>query len=99
MVPDEMVADNDVLGLVVFNRIMSNLDGTLFVTQQWHLVKALLSTTTHGRHILGFGGGGRHAILLLGRPTNQKTYQEIGKPRKLTSYPLCRPPNPNPSSQ
>jgi hypothetical protein len=32
MVPDEMVADLDVLGLVVLNRIMSNLDGTLIFT-------------------------------------------------------------------
>jgi hypothetical protein len=39
MVPDEMVGDLDVLGLVVLNRIMSNLDGTLIVTQEWHIVK------------------------------------------------------------
>jgi hypothetical protein len=34
MVTDEMVADLDVLGLVVLNRIMGNLDGTLIVTQE-----------------------------------------------------------------
>jgi hypothetical protein len=32
MVMVEVVADLDVLGLVVLNRIMSNLDGTLIVT-------------------------------------------------------------------
>jgi hypothetical protein len=32
MVMDEVVADLDVLGLVVLNRIMSNLDGTLIIT-------------------------------------------------------------------
>jgi hypothetical protein len=30
MIPDEMVVDLDVLGLVVLNRIMSNLDGLSF---------------------------------------------------------------------
>jgi hypothetical protein len=56
------------------NRIMSNHDGTFIVTQEWHLVKVntvnlhglphskKLSTTTRDRHILCFGGGGRHAI-------------------------------------
>jgi hypothetical protein len=93
MVPDEMVADLDVLGLVVLNRIMSNLDGTLIVTQEWHLVKVYtiilhglphpkkLSTTTHGRYILGFGGGERHTILLLGRPTNQRPTKKLASPR------------------
>jgi hypothetical protein len=93
MVPDEVVADLDVLGLVVLNRIMSNLDGTLIVTQEWHLVKVntiilhgfphpkKLSTTTRGRHILGFGGGERHAILLLGRPTNQRPTKKLASPR------------------
>jgi hypothetical protein len=38
MVPDEVVANLDVLGLVVLNWITSNLDGTLIVTQEWHLV-------------------------------------------------------------
>jgi hypothetical protein len=79
-----VVADLYVLRLVVLNGIMSNLDGTLIVTQKWHLVtmntiiilKGLLhpkklSTTTHGIHLLSFGGGERHTILLLGRPTNQ----------------------------
>jgi hypothetical protein len=32
VVPDEVVVDLDVLGLVVLDRIMSNLDGTLIVT-------------------------------------------------------------------
>jgi hypothetical protein len=32
MIPDEVVAYLDVLGLIVLNRIMSNLDGTLIVT-------------------------------------------------------------------
>jgi hypothetical protein len=35
MVTNEIVADLDVLGLVVLNRIMGNLDGTLIVTQEW----------------------------------------------------------------
>jgi hypothetical protein len=82
MVTDKVVADLDVLGLVMLNRIMSDLDGTLIVTLEWHLVEVNtiilhglphpkeLSTTTHGRHILGFGSGERHTILLLGRPTN-----------------------------
>jgi hypothetical protein len=38
VVPDEVVAYLDVLGLVVLNQIMSDLDGTLIVTQEWHLV-------------------------------------------------------------
>jgi hypothetical protein len=71
MVTDEVVANLDMLGLVVLNRIMSDLDGTLIVTQEWHLVEVntiilhglphpkKLSTTTRGRHILGFGGGER----------------------------------------
>jgi hypothetical protein len=33
MVTDEVVVDLYVLGLVVLNRIMSDLDGTLIVTQ------------------------------------------------------------------
>jgi hypothetical protein len=32
MVTDEVVVDLDVLGLVVLNQIMGNLDGTLIVT-------------------------------------------------------------------
>jgi hypothetical protein len=67
-----------VLRLVVLNRIMSNLDGTLIVTQEWNLVTMNsivlqrlphpkeLSTTTRGGHVLGFDGGERHANLLLG---------------------------------
>jgi hypothetical protein len=93
MVPDEMVVDLDVLGLVVLNWIMSNLDGTLIVTQEWHLVKVntillhglphpkKLSTTTRGRHILGFGGGERHTILLLRRPTYQRPTNKLASPR------------------
>jgi hypothetical protein len=93
VVPDEVGAYLDVLGLVVLNRIMSNLDGTLIVTQEWHLVTMNtiilqglphpkeLSTTTRGRHILGFGGGERHAILLLGIPTNQKPTKKMASPR------------------
>jgi hypothetical protein len=62
-----MVAYLDVLGPVVLNRIISNLDGTLIITQEWHLVTMntiilqgfphpkKLSTTTHGCHMLGFG--------------------------------------------
>jgi pseudouridine-5'-phosphate glycosidase len=77
VVLDEVVANLDVLGLVVLNRIMSNFDGTLIVTQEWHLVTMNtiilhglphpkeLSTTARGHHILGFGGGERHTILLL----------------------------------
>jgi hypothetical protein len=34
MVPDEVMSDLDVLRLVVLNRIMSNLDGILIVTQE-----------------------------------------------------------------
>jgi hypothetical protein len=82
MIPDEMVADLDVLDLVVLNQIMSNLDGTLIVTQEWHLIEVNtiilhglrhpknITTTTRGLHILGFGGGERHTILLPGIPTN-----------------------------
>jgi hypothetical protein len=82
VVPDEMMTDLNVLRLVVLNRIMSNLDGTLVVTQEWNLIAMnsivlqhlphpkKLSTTTCRGHILGFGAGERYAILLLGRPTN-----------------------------
>jgi hypothetical protein len=92
MVPDERVADLDVLRLIVLNWIMSNLDGTLIVTQEWHLVKVntivlhglphpnKLSTTTRGRHILVFSGGERHKILLLGRPTNQGPTKKLATP-------------------
>jgi hypothetical protein len=92
MVTDEMVEDLDVLGLVVLNRIMSNLDGTLIVTQEWHLIEVNtiilhhlphpkeLSTTTCDRHILGFGGGERHIILFLGRPTNQRPTKKLASP-------------------
>jgi hypothetical protein len=34
VVPDEVVPDLNVLRLIVLNRIMSNLDGTLIVTQE-----------------------------------------------------------------
>jgi hypothetical protein len=34
MVPDEVMLDLNVLPLVVLNWIMSNLDGTLIVTQE-----------------------------------------------------------------
>jgi hypothetical protein len=93
MVPDEMVADLNVLGLVVLNRIMSNLDGNIIVTQEWHLVKVntiilhgltypnKLSITTRSRHILSFGDGERHAILFLGRPTNQRPAKKLASPR------------------
>jgi hypothetical protein len=84
--------DINVLCLVVLNRIMSNLDGTLIVTQEWNLVAMNsivlqclshpkeLSTTTCRGHILGFGGGERHAILLLGRPTNQGPIKKLASP-------------------
>jgi hypothetical protein len=83
VVPDEVVENLYVLGLVVLNWIMSNLDGTLIVTQEWHLVTMntiilqglphpkKLSTKTRGHHILVFGGGERHTIFLLGRPTDE----------------------------
>jgi hypothetical protein len=92
MVPDEVMPDLNVLRLVVLNGIMSNLDGTLVVTQEWNLVAMNfivlqclphpkeLSTTTCRRHILGFGGGERHTILLLGRPINQGPTKELASP-------------------
>jgi hypothetical protein len=82
-----------VLGLVMLNQIMSNLDGTLIDTQEWHLVTMntiifqglphpkKLSTKTCGHHILGFGGGERHAILLFERPTNQRPTKKLASPR------------------
>jgi hypothetical protein len=78
----QIMSDLGVLRLVMLNRIMSDLDGTLIVTQEWNLVTMNsiilqrlphpkeLSTTIRGRHVLGFGGGERYAILLLGIPTN-----------------------------
>jgi hypothetical protein len=93
MVPDEVVANIDVLGLVVLNWIMSNLDGTLIVTQEWHLVTMntlilqglphpkKLSITTRGHHILGFSSIERHAILLLGRPTNRRPTKKLANPK------------------
>jgi hypothetical protein len=93
MVLDEVVADLYVLHIVVLNGIMSNLDGTLIVAQKGHLftintiiLQGLphpknLCTTTSGRHILGFGGGERHAILLLGIPTNQGPTKKLASPR------------------
>jgi hypothetical protein len=87
------MADLNVLGLVVLNRIISNLDGTLIVTQEWNLVTMNsiilqglphpkeLSITTRGRHILSFGGGERHAVLLLGRPTNERPTKKLASPR------------------
>jgi hypothetical protein len=69
VVPDEVMPDLNVLHLVVLNWIMSNLDGTLIVTQEWNLLTMNsivlqrlphpkeLSTTTHGGHVLVFGGG------------------------------------------
>jgi hypothetical protein len=82
----------NVLHLVVLNRIMSNLDGTLIVTQEWNLVAMNsivlqrlshpkeLSTTTCRGHILGFSAGERHTILLLGRPTNQGPTKKLASP-------------------
>jgi hypothetical protein len=87
------MSDLNMLHLVVLNQIMSNLDGTLIVTQEWNLVtmnsivlQSLphpkeLSTTTRRGHVLGFGGGERHAVLLLGRPTNQGPTKELASPR------------------
>jgi hypothetical protein len=92
MVPDEVMTDLNVLRLVVLNQIMSNLDGTLIVTQEWNLVTMnsivlqrlphpkKLSTTTCRGHVLGFHGGERHAILLLGRPTNQIPNKKLASP-------------------
>jgi hypothetical protein len=92
VVPDEVMPDLNVLCLVVLNQIMSNLDGTLIVTQEWNLVTMNsivlqhlphpkeLSTTTHRGHVLGFGGGKRHTILLLGRPTNQGPTKKLASP-------------------
>jgi hypothetical protein len=89
VISDEVVAYVDVLGLVVLNQIMSNIDGTLIVTQEWHLVimntiilqglphPKELSRTTRDRHMLGFGGGERHTILLLGRPTHQRPTKKL----------------------
>jgi hypothetical protein len=88
-----VVADLYVLCLVVLYGIMSNLDGTLMVKQEWNLVKVnpivlqglshlkMLSTTTRGRHILGFSSGERHTVLLLGRPTNQRPTKKLASPR------------------
>jgi hypothetical protein len=92
VVLDEVMPDLNVLHLVVLNQIMSNLDGTLIVTQEWNLVAMNsivlqclphpkeLSTTTCRGHILGFGGGERHAILLLGRPINQGPTKKLASP-------------------
>jgi hypothetical protein len=93
MIPDEVMPNLNVLRLVVLNWIMSNLDSTLVVTQEWNLVAMNsivlqglphpkeLSTTTCRGHILGFGGGERHTILLLGRPTNQGPTKKLASPR------------------
>jgi hypothetical protein len=71
---------------------MSNLDGTLIIIQEWHIVTMntiilqglphpkKLSTTTRGHHILRFGGGEAHTILLLGRPTNQRPTIKLARP-------------------
>jgi hypothetical protein len=92
MVPDEVMPDLNILCLVVLNRIMSNLDGALIVTQEWNLVTMNsivlqhlphpkeLSTTTRRGHVLSFGGGERHAVLLLGKPTNQRPTKELASP-------------------
>jgi hypothetical protein len=92
VVPDEEMADLNVLSLVVLNRIMRNLDGTLIITQEWNLVTMNsiilqglphpkeLSATTRGRHILGFSGGERHVILLFRRPTNQRPTKKLASP-------------------
>jgi hypothetical protein len=84
--------DLKVLHLVVLNWIMSNLDGTLVVTQEWNLVamnsivlqrllhpKELSITTCRG-HILSFGGGETHTILPLERPTNQGPTKKLASP-------------------
>jgi hypothetical protein len=77
MVPDEVMANLNVLRLVALDEIMSNLDGTLIVTREWHLVTInniilqglphlkKLSTTNWGCLILGFSGGETHTIFLL----------------------------------
>jgi hypothetical protein len=92
VVPDEVVADLYVLCLVVLNGIMRNINGTLIVAQKRHLVTMntiilqgfphpkKLCTTTSGSHIHGFGGGERHTIYLLGRPTNQRPTKELASP-------------------
>jgi membrane-associated PAP2 superfamily phosphatase len=76
----------------MLNRIISNLDGTLVVTQEWNLIAMNsivlqrlphpkeLSTTTCRGHIVAFGGGERYIILLLGRPTNQGPTKKLASP-------------------
>jgi hypothetical protein len=93
VVSDEVMPDLNVLHLVVLNRIMSNLDGTLVITQEWNLIAMNsivlqrlphpkdLSTTTRRGDVLGFGGGERHTILLLGRPTNQGPTKKLASSR------------------
>jgi hypothetical protein len=92
MVLDEVMTGLNVLRLVVLNQIMSNLDGILIVTQEWNLVTMNsivlqrlphpkeLSTTNCRGHVLGFGGGERHTILLLGRPTNHGPTKKLASP-------------------
>jgi hypothetical protein len=92
MVPDEVMPDLNVLRLILLNRIMSNLDVTPIVTQEWNIVTMNsivlqrlphpkeLSTTTRYGQMLSFGGGERHAILLLGRPTNQGPTKKLASP-------------------
>jgi hypothetical protein len=93
MILYEVMADLNVLHLVVLSRIMSNLDGTFIIAQKRHFVTMdiviisslphpkKLCTTTSGRHILGFGGGERETILLIGRRTHQGPTKKLASPR------------------
>jgi hypothetical protein len=73
----EMMPDLNMLGLVVLNRVVGNLDGTFVVAQERHLItrnsiilqglphpKKLCTTTRRG-NILGLGGRKGDAILFL----------------------------------
>ena len=77
MISKEVMTNRNMLCLLVLNWIVGNLDGTLIVAVEWHILQVdtivlesllhpeKLSTAGSSSNVFGFSSGERYTVLLL----------------------------------
>ena len=108
--PDEVVANLNVLRLVVLHGVVCNLDCTLIVAEERHFVNEdaiipqsfphpkQLRTTACSSNIFRFVRRDEHNFAS-SKTNTPRTYQGIGKPWRSISGHSCHQPNPSPCTR
>ena len=89
MIAKKMMTNLNVLCLRVLNWVVSNLDGTLIVAVEWHLLQMdaiilesllhpqKLSAARSSSNVFRFSSGEGYTVLLLRRPTNKRSSKKV----------------------